>query len=59
LKLPETRHCAADARLGQVVSGGGAHRDDSIDSPTPCAPVLDANRPDLEVAVVELEDDLV
>jgi hypothetical protein len=36
-----------------------AHRDDGINSPSPCGPVLDANRSDLELVAIALQDDAV
>jgi hypothetical protein len=35
------------------------HRHDRVDSPCPAAVVLNADRPDLELLVIELEDDAV
>jgi len=36
-----------------------AHRDNSVDSPTPCGPLLDADRPDLELVAITLQDDAI
>ena len=36
-----------------------ARRDDGIDSLSPCGPVLDADRPDLDLVALTLEDDVI
>ena len=53
---PELPH-AVLAVLAFPLRLQNAHRDHGINSPTPRGPVLDSNRPDLEVALAELEDD--
>jgi len=55
LELPQ----AVPAVLAFALRLHNAHRDDGIDSPTPRGPVLNADRPDLELAAIEREDDAV